>query len=547
MSRRSSRPGRAQRGISGAGLVSGRRARKTPTSPAPGADGHAGRSRSVRAKQEAQAPLDNIYVGVDVSKGYVDVCLLNRAGSILPGAARFDDTFEGHQALARSLFDTRLSHLQCHHSPVSFVVGLESSGGLERNWLHFFHELRLPVGRWGEQHEEIRVAALASPETCTLYQLNPLVVRRFLEQNIHRNITDAQSARGIAQYLRAGVRKADLCYQPRTDGALELYRITTGAIQRTSEAINQLQSLLPAAHPELVCRCQKGVSGCMLRLLSRYPTALRLSRARPETVAKISYLKDGDAGGLVDRAKKSVASLSGDNMDIAVRSVVKEITSRHQEIVALKDRLIEQVQDDPAFPLLTSIPGYGRWMAATLLVEVGSFERFYSSKALVAFVGLDPRIHQSGDSEKHQHITRHGSPRLRAALYMAAFAAIRHNPAIREFYYRLKARGKTHMQAMVACMGKMLRIAYACVIKGERFDPERYIQDRQHSLAPHADGPDQALHVPASAPQPGQPLAFGAVDAPVSGREARRRREALAQACPGHEAPRPPVSARSPG
>jgi transposase len=54
---------------------------------------------------------------------------------------------------------------------------------------------------------------------------------------------------------------------------------------------------------------------------------------------------------------------------------------------------------------------------------------------------------------------------------MAATSAIRSNPLIRDFYTRLRARGKPHKVAMVACMRKILTILNAMVRDRTPFTP----------------------------------------------------------------------------
>lgn len=65
-----------------------------------------------------------------------------------------------------------------------------------------------------------------------------------------------------------------------------------------------------------------------------------------------------------------------------------------------------------------------------------------------------------------------GRSQVRTLLYMAATTAIRSNPVIRAFYERLKARGKPHKVAMVACMRKMLTILNAMVRQSTPWTPE---------------------------------------------------------------------------
>src|SRR5205823_530395 len=66
----------------------------------------------------ATAPMTPIYLGNDISKGYLDACFLNAAGHRLAPARRYDDTPTGHAALATALAD-----LAARYPDATFVVG----------------------------------------------------------------------------------------------------------------------------------------------------------------------------------------------------------------------------------------------------------------------------------------------------------------------------------------------------------------------------------------------------------------------------------------
>src|SRR5712692_2119434 len=123
-----------------------------------------------------------ICVGVDASKGYADYYFQNEAGSVLLPSRCYDDTPAGHATVRQAFAD-----LAARYPNARFRIGVECSGGLERNWLRLFASL---------------------PQPWELYRLNPLAVRRFLECDLHRNGNDALSAKGIAAYLAKGLRKA---------------------------------------------------------------------------------------------------------------------------------------------------------------------------------------------------------------------------------------------------------------------------------------------------------------------------------------------------
>lgn len=120
--------------------------------------------------------------------------------------------------------------------------------------------------------------------------------------------------------------------------------------------------------------------------------------------------------------------------------------------------------------LLRSFKGVGPITSSTLLIalpELGQLDR----RAIASLVGLAPFNCDSGVMRGRRSIYG-GRSRVRTMLYMAATTAIRSNPVIRAFYERLKARGKPHKVAIVACMRKMLTILNAMLRQSTPWTPE---------------------------------------------------------------------------
>ena len=82
------------------------------------------------------------------------------------------------------------------------------------------------------------------------------------------------------------------------------------------------------------------------------------------------------------------------------------------------------------------------------------------------------------DSGQHRGPRRiwGGRRDVRAVLYMAALAAIRHNPVIRLFHSRLIAAGKLPKVAIVACMRKLLTIVNAMLRDQAAWDATKHVQ-----------------------------------------------------------------------
>lgn len=156
------------------------------------------------------------------------------------------------------------------------------------------------------------------------------------------------------------------------------------------------------------------------------------------------------------------------------KNIKAHIDWLNKQIDRLDIDLTAALRSSPAWrakdELLQSFKGVGRITSGTLLValpELGQLDR----RAIAALVGLAPFNRDSGVMRGRRSIYG-GRSQVRTLLYMAATTAIRSNPVIRAFYEQLKARGKPHKVAMVACMRKMLTILNAMVRQSTPWTPE---------------------------------------------------------------------------
>ena len=146
-----------------------------------------------------------------------------------------------------------------------------------------------------------------------------------------------------------------------------------------------------------------------------------------------------------------------------------------EQIQATEKALSQAINDDPDLrgrrDLLVSIQGISDLTASRLMAELGDIQRFGDVRAVVAFVGLNPALRQSGTWRGHVRVSKIGSSILRAALYMPAVVAMQHNPPIRALAERLRARGKLGKVIVVAAMRKLLHIVYGVLKSGRAFEP----------------------------------------------------------------------------
>ena len=123
------------------------------------------------------------------------------------------------------------------------------------------------------------------------------------------------------------------------------------------------------------------------------------------------------------------------------------------------------------FELIYSVGGAGLPTAVAILVRMPEIGQLTREQA-AALAGLAPYDDDSGTQVGARHIDG-GRERLRRALYLAALpASFRWNPQLIALYQRLRAAGKEHKRALVACARKLLIFVNTVVARGTPWQSE---------------------------------------------------------------------------
>lgn len=205
------------------------------------------------------------------------------------------------------------------------------------------------------------------------------------------------------------------------------------------------------------------------RVLARFAEAVRPD-PRPLPTEEAKELEEflSRRRQIVDMLTMEKNRLSIVATERARKSLKKHIAWLEEALRRANDDIDTAVRNSPAWreqeDLLRSVPGIGPVSARTMLAELPELGTL-SRKKIAALVGVAPLNRDSG-TIRGSRICWGGRSSVRQVLYMAATTAVRCNPVIRRTYLALRARGKKHKVALVACMRKLLTILNAILRTG---------------------------------------------------------------------------------
>ena len=140
-----------------------------------------------------------------------------------------------------------------------------------------------------------------------------------------------------------------------------------------------------------------------------------------------------------------------------------------REIAAAEKLIAQQALSWPEIRRLMTVPGVNLICAASFTAAIGDPHRFFTSRKLVAYLGLDPKVKQSGDQPARSgRITKRGSASARWALVEAAWTAVLQPGPLHAFYARTKAR-RGHGKAIVATARKLAVLFWCMLTRGEDY------------------------------------------------------------------------------
>src|SRR5213596_3162670 len=274
---------------------------------------------------------------------------------------------------------------------------------------------------------------------------NALAIARIIEPHVNRVVlANPKAVKGTTQSAKAD--KLDACtlakllaagFLPEVWTPDERTRVLRRRISRRAQLVRQRTREKNQVHAILI-RNLKG----------RSPAA--------------------DLFGVAGRRWLAAQQLPVDEREM-VEACLRGIDFLDAEVAAIDRALAELVLGSAEMRRLLTLPGVNFVTACALLAAIGDVRRFPTARHLVSYLGLDPRVRQSGsEPARHGRISKQGPGETRHVLVEAAWHASRTPGPLRAFHQRIAARRGGNI-ATVAVARKLAVIAWHMLSRGQDY------------------------------------------------------------------------------
>ena len=383
-----------------------------------------------------------IYVGIDVAKDKHDCHIMRDDGEVVLDNCTIENSREGFTKLHALITSARKRKEEVK-------IGLEHTGHYSQNLFQYLKGLDYAV-----------------------VALNPLKVNLYRKSKSLRSTkTDKSDARYIAEVTAetALEKRRYVIHDVMVLKSLTRYRYR---VQRTLQITkNRYRRVLQLVFPEFEKHFNVNYRSAV-ELIGKYSSPREVLSADRDRLVKnldrMSYGRYGKrADELISAAEESIGvSNAGDAYEL--KRLSRLIAFLEDELTGIEEKLAS-ILCRLRSPILT-IPGIGVNTGATILAEIGNIKNFDSDAKLLAFVGGEPMIYESGKfRQTHSTMVKKGSKYLRNALFLATKSAYVLDPVMRAYVDRKRAEGKHFFVALSHGMKKMTRILYAVLKSGKPY------------------------------------------------------------------------------
>lgn len=386
-------------------------------------------------------------VGIDIAKRSHEAVIITEDGQTVRKAFNFRNNCTGYNLLLEQVRKLTLVKSQ-------IVFAMESTA---HYWLALYAKL--------------------SKDGYTVMVLNPIQSHSLRELYIRKAKTDTKDSLVIADLVRFGRCKASNVPQDKILALRELCRSRAYLIDMAADLKRKLIALLDRIFPEYESLFDPVFGKASIAVLRKYPIPQKVKNAHLEKLTELLMESSGGHFGewKARQLKEAAHNSFGIDDSCGVYSALlgmflEQILSLTDQADLLEKQITSLLEEFDS--QLTSIPGVGIVLAATILSEIGDISRFSSSDKLLAYAGLDPSVKQSGEFKSNQNrMSKRGSPYLRRAIWLASTVAVQFDPMFRAYYEKKMSEGLHYMNVIGHVSRKMTAVIFAVLRDGQPYQP----------------------------------------------------------------------------
>ncbi|MCE5051327.1 IS110 family transposase, partial [Staphylococcus haemolyticus] len=156
--------------------------------------------------------------------------------------------------------------------------------------------------------------------------------------------------------------------------------------------------------------------------------------------------------------------------------LIRQLKDSIEQLSQLDKEMINLAQELKCYEIIQSIPGIGELTAAMLIGELGDITHFKTNKQLNAYVGIDIKRYQSGNTHYKDTINKRGNKKARQLLFWIVMNIIRgqrnYDNHVVDYYYKLRKQPneKSHKTAVIACINRLLKTIHYLIMNQKLYD-----------------------------------------------------------------------------
>ena len=402
------------------------------------------------------------FVGIDIAKKTHQTAIICSDGTLIGKPFKFSNTVDG--------FNLFLEKLTAVNTDLSqFEIGMEATG---HYWLNLYTWL--------------------SDKSFRLHVINPLQSDALRNLYIRKTKTDSVDAKIIADVIRIGQYSETQLADENIIALRDLNRQRFYLVDMAADLKRKIIAMMDRIFPEYQDFFSDMFGKTSVQIMKEYTSPEQILQIPTERLTQL--LKKASRGRFSETKAKELkalaansfaALLSSEMTTLLIRQMLEQLDLLEKQIADIEHIIVAQFTQFNT--KLTTIPGIGTTLGATILSEIGDINRFDKPKQLIAYAGMDPSVKQSGNFVGTQsHMSKRGSPYLRRALWLAAVVAVSHNDLFKYLFQQKMNAGKTYAQAMGYICHKLLNTVFAILKTGEEYKP---VYPPQIDVSKFADQP----------------------------------------------------------